>query len=148
MDTNLILYKDFAFKPNFNRLLRLLWEKLLIEIDNNVKKDDQRSNVFFAKIADALDILVGFFSAENQGLTKEFLQSSERYKQLKKYLKLQTLDTPKLISLYYQEMIAIQNSLKSSDYGSILCRAFFHSKDDTLVVEGLPTFLNFYLFLN
>lgn len=92
--------------------------------------------MFFAKISDSLDILLAFFSADNQGLEKDFLQSSERYKQLKKYLKLQTNETSKLISLYYQEMIAIQNSLKSSDYGSILCRAFFHSKDDTLVVEG------------
>lgn len=135
MDNNLGLYKDFAFKPNYSRLLKLLWEKLLVEIENNVKKDDQRSNVFFAKISDSLDILLAFFSADNQGLAKDFLQSSERYKQLKKYLKLQTNETSKLISLYYQEMIAIQNSLKSSEYGSILCRAFFHSKDDTLVVE-------------
>lgn len=92
--------------------------------------------MFFAKISDSLEILANFFSAENQGLPKEHLQSVDRYKQLKKYLKLQTLETAKLISLYYQEMVAIQNSLKSSEYGSIICRAYFHSKDDTLVVEG------------
>ena len=87
-------------------------------------------------MSESLDILVGFFCAENQGLSKEYVQSIERYKQLKKYLKLQTLETGKLIYLYYQEMVAIQNSLKSSEYGSIICRAYFHSKDDTLVVEG------------
>lgn len=103
--------------------------------------------MFFAKIAESIDILIGFFSSEPQGLTKDYLQSSDKYKQLKKYLKLQTLETPRLISLYYQEMIAIQNSLKSSDYGSILCQASFHSKDNTLVVEGCSFFMKFYNYL-
>lgn len=47
MDQNLTVYKDFAFKLNFNRLLRLLWDKLLVEVENNVKKDDQVINVKF-----------------------------------------------------------------------------------------------------
>lgn len=47
MNQNLGLYKDFAFKPNFNRLLKLLWEKLLVEIENNVKKDDQVKSTLF-----------------------------------------------------------------------------------------------------
>lgn len=44
MDTNLVFYKDFAFKSNYNRLVRLLWEKLLAEIEINLKKDDQVIN--------------------------------------------------------------------------------------------------------
>jgi hypothetical protein len=88
-------------------------------------------------MGEALDILAEFFNANNQGLSKEYLSSSEKFKDLKKYLKLQTIDTLRLIQLYYQEMAAIQTSLKSSDYGKLYCRAYYHSKDETLVVEGM-----------
>lgn len=87
-------------------------------------------------MGEALDILANFLNAENQGLSKEYLQSTEKYKELKRYLKLQTIETGKLIHLYYQDMIGIQNSLKSSEYGSLLCRAYYHTRDETLVIES------------
>ena len=88
-------------------------------------------------MGESLEILVNFLNADNQGLSKEILISNEKFKELKKYFKLQTLDTGKLIQLYYQEMVAIQTSLKTSEYGKLYCRAYYHSKDQTLVVEGI-----------
>lgn len=40
LDANLVLYKDLAFKANFTRLLRILWIKILNQIEENLKKDD------------------------------------------------------------------------------------------------------------
>ena len=40
LDTNLATYKEYAYKVNFERLLKLIWIKLLGEIDANLKKDD------------------------------------------------------------------------------------------------------------
>lgn len=80
-------------------------------------------------------MLVDFFNAENQGIPKEILLSDEKYKELKKYLKLQTYETNKLILSYYQELLTIQNGLKTSECGVIYVRAFYHTKDELLVVE-------------
>ena len=87
-------------------------------------------------MCEVLDLLVNFFNADNQGLPRDYLTSVDKYKELKKYCKLQTIDTSKLIHMYYQEMIAVQNSLKTSEYGQLFCRAYYHSKDEILVVEG------------
>jgi hypothetical protein len=96
----------------------------------------KRTNVFFAKMVDVLELLVKFFNADNQGLSKEILVNADIYKQVKKYCKLQTIETNKLLHLYYQELTTKQNSLKSGEYGSLYCRAFYHSKDSLLVVES------------
>ena len=77
----------------------------------------------------------------------EYLTSLEKYKELKKFLKLQTLDTSKLIQLYYQEMASIQKSLKSSDYGEIFCRAYYHLKEELIVIES-KILTNIILFFN
>jgi FtsZ-binding cell division protein ZapB len=87
-------------------------------------------------MVEVLDLLVNFFNADNQGLSKELLSNMEQFKIVKKYCKLQTIETTKLIQMYYQELAAKQNSLKTSEHGSIFCRAFYHSKDSTLVVES------------
>ena len=88
-------------------------------------------------MVEVLDLLVKFFNAENQGLSKEILTSVETYKQVKKYCKLQTVETTKLLQMYYQELTSKQNSLKTGEYGSIYCRAFYHSKESTLAVESI-----------
>ena len=84
---------------------------------------------------EVLDILQNFFNLDGQGVQKDQLSQVEKYKYLKGYLKLQTMDTSKLIQLYYQDMISIQSNLKTSEYGVIYCRAYYHSKDETLVIE-------------
>jgi hypothetical protein len=86
-------------------------------------------------MSEALDILVDFFNADNQGLPKDYMLQCERFKELKKYFRLQSIETPKLIQLYYQEMNEIQQSLKSDEFGSLVCRACYHPKDETLLVE-------------
>lgn len=75
------------------------------------------------------------FCFENHGVPKEQLILMEKCKYLKSYLKLQTMDTSKLIQLYYQDMVSIQSLLKSSEHGTIYCRAYYHLKDETVVVE-------------
>jgi hypothetical protein len=84
---------------------------------------------------EAIEILVSLFTSNGQGVPKEQLILTEKHKNLRNYLRLQTFDTPKLIQLYYQDMVNIQTSLKSSDYGVLFCRAYYHLKDETLVVE-------------
>lgn len=84
---------------------------------------------------EVLDILLNLFNLDNQGVAKDHLAQAEKYKYLKSYLKLQTMDTSRLIQLYYQDMISIQANLKTSEYGVIYCRAYYHSKDETLVIE-------------
>ena len=86
-------------------------------------------------MSECLDIVADFLNAENQGPSKECLLSNEKYKDLKRYLKLQSLETPRLLQLYYQEMLSLQTSLKTAEYGQLFCRAYYHSKDETLVVE-------------
>jgi hypothetical protein len=84
---------------------------------------------------ECLSILAEFFGSDNQGITKECLYSIDKYKELKKYLKYQTYDTPRLLSMYYQEMLANQANWKSSEFGVIYVRAFYHTKDEALVIE-------------
>ena len=84
-------------------------------------------------------------NADDQGLNKDILVANEAYKEFKKIIKIQLTDTNKLLVLYYQEMINIQNSLKGGDCGTIYIRAYYHTKDETLCVEGLFYFYyNFY----
>ena len=45
LDSNLVLYKDYAFKPNFEALLNVLWVRLLKVIEESLKKDDPVSPV-------------------------------------------------------------------------------------------------------
>lgn len=85
---------------------------------------------------DCLDILVDFFSQENQGLEIDFLQSIEKFKQLKRYFSYSKLDTYRLIQVYYQEMLEYQNAQRFSDYGKLICRACYHSKDEILAIES------------
>lgn len=91
---------------------------------------------------DCLDILVDFFSSGNQGLETDFLQSVEKFRQLKKYLNYSRMDTQKLIITYYQEMVDYQNSQRYCDNGKLICRACFHSKDEILAIES--KLLNFF----
>lgn len=106
----------------------------------------KRSPVFFNKMYDCLDILVNFFSSENQNLEKDFLQSVEKFKQLKKYFSYSKMDTYKLIQVYYQEMIEFQNSKRYGDYGKLICRACYHSKDEILSIESKNLKKFYYLF--
>ena len=92
--------------------------------------------MFYNKMSECLDVLAEFLNADNQGVPQEVLLAQEKYKELKRYLRLQTLDTPKLIQLYYQEMVQIQSTIKTSEYGKLCFRAYYHAKDETLVVEG------------
>lgn len=39
LDSNLVLYKDYSFKANFDRLLNALWNRLIKLIDSSLKKD-------------------------------------------------------------------------------------------------------------
>ena len=86
-------------------------------------------------MVDCLGLLADFFNSENHGVPKDALLSVEKYKSLKKYMKLQTFDTQKLILTYYQELLTIQSSLKKSEFGVIYVRAFYHIKDELLVIE-------------
>ena len=40
LDSNLVLYKDYAYKSNFESLLSVLWVRLLKVIEESLKKDD------------------------------------------------------------------------------------------------------------
>ncbi|RNA09726.1 BAI1-associated 3-like [Brachionus plicatilis] len=137
LDTSFRIYEPIAFKSNFNLFLRIQWIQLLDQIECDLEKDKSRSPVFFAKIYDCLDILVDFFSSGNQGLETDFLQSVEKFRQLKKYLNYSRMDTQKLIITYYQEMVDYQNSQRYCDNGKLICRACFHSKDEILAIEIL-----------
>jgi BAI1-associated protein 3 len=86
-------------------------------------------------MVECLNLLIEFFNADNQGVPKEILTSNKKYKDLRKYMKLQTYETPKLILTYYMDLLNIQNSLKTSESGVIYVRAFYHTKDELLVVE-------------
>ena len=88
------------------------------------------------KLDEALNILISFLNADNQGINKESLIQSESYKDLKKLIKIIQTDTNQLLLLYYQEMISIQNSIKAGDSGNLFCRAYYHAKDEMLCVEG------------
>ena len=46
LDMNLVNYKELVYKANFERLLKLIWIKLLVEIDANLKKGDTVSFFF------------------------------------------------------------------------------------------------------
>ena len=85
---------------------------------------------------ECLHIIVKFFSTiDGGGLSKDYLTHTERLKDITRYLRLQLLDTSKLILLYYQEMLALQRSLRASDYGELWCRAFYNVREETLRVD-------------
>jgi BAI1-associated protein 3 len=84
---------------------------------------------------ECFNLLIEFFNQDNQGVSREILAANEKYRDLKRYMKLQTYDTPKLVLTYYQELLSIQKELKTSESGVIYVRAFYHMKDELLVVE-------------
>jgi hypothetical protein len=86
-------------------------------------------------MSESLDILVDFFNADNQGLPTDFMIQCEIFKDLKKYFRFQSMETSKLIQLYYQEINEIQKNLNSDEFGSLVCRACYHRKDETLLIE-------------
>ena len=88
------------------------------------------------KTNEAVNILLEFLNADNQGLSREILVSNEAYKEFRKIIKIQLTDTNQLLLLYYQEMVTIQNSIKNVVCGVMYCRAYYHTKDETLCVEG------------
>ena len=88
------------------------------------------------KTNEAVNILLEFLNADNQGLSREILISNDAYKEFRKIIKIQLTDTNQLLLLYYQEMINIQSSIKNEDYGIMYCRAYYHTKDETLCVES------------
>jgi predicted component of type VI protein secretion system len=40
LDENLMTYKELSYKTNFERFLKLIWVRLVAEIETNLKKDD------------------------------------------------------------------------------------------------------------
>lgn len=46
------------------------------------------------------------------------------------------MDTYRLIQVYYQEMVEFQNSKRYGDYGKLICRACYHSRDEILSIES------------
>jgi hypothetical protein len=92
--------------------------------------------MFFLKLSEALSILIEFLNADDQGLSKETLSNFDKYKDLKKMIKCGHTETSRLITLYYQEMIELQSSLKSSEYGKLYCRIYYYQKDERLCVDS------------
>ena len=81
-------------------------------------------------------MLIQFLANYSGDYMKEMLMSNEKYKSLKKYFILQTYETTKLINLYFEEMAAIQMSMSSSEHGKLYCMAYYHAKNESLIVQG------------
>jgi hypothetical protein len=100
-------------------------------------------------MSEALDLIINFLSRfiiknEKDKEHATILTNCDKYKSLKKYLRLQTYDTNKLIQLYFQEMAHLQMSLKSTENGKLYCIAYYHSKNETLVVESKRIYYLFF----
>lgn len=136
LNTNLGVFKQNLVRINFQKLLKSLWCRIVESIRANMKTDTRmKTVVMLNKTNEAVHILLEFLNADNQGLSREILISNDAYKEFRRVIKIQLTDTNHLLLLYYQEMINIQNSIKNEDYGVMYCRAYYHTKDETLCVE-------------
>jgi hypothetical protein len=93
--------------------------------------------MFFYKLSNTLDILVDFFNADNEGPSRETLTELDVYVDLKNYCNYVHVETTKLVCMYYENMINIQKSVKSTEFGRLLCKAYYERKQEILHVEGI-----------
>jgi len=50
LDENLMTYKELSYKTNFERFLKLIWVRLVAEIEINLKKDDTVLKIKFLSL--------------------------------------------------------------------------------------------------
>ncbi|CAF0914776.1 unnamed protein product [Rotaria sordida] len=138
LDNQLVPYTEYLIRLNLTRLLELIWavliDQLLCEVEDVTSPKSISS---YARLSKALDGLVEYFNNEEHYLPKDILKT-DKYKLVKKLLKYQSTDTQSLIKMYYQEKAQEQDRANSSnqiDLGKLYCRAYYHSKEETLYIE-------------
>ena len=136
LNAQLCELKSISFKISFDKLIKILWARILDHIELNIISDKSRSRSFFTKMNESVDILINFFSSISEGRTKEYLKSMDKCISLKTRLSLQTHETTHLIQMFYQKMAQMQSTLNTAHYGKFLCQAYYINKKETLVVEG------------
>jgi hypothetical protein len=92
--------------------------------------------MFFYKLSNTLDILIDFLNAENEGLSKDVLVAFDAYVDLKSFLNYAQIETKKLVHMYYENMIKIQKSVESNEFGLLVCKAYYQKKYEILCIEG------------
>jgi hypothetical protein len=145
-NVSLPLFNEYTFKINFDRLTILIWTKMLYAFELYINKDYERTPLYFNRISDAVDLigesLIHFHNLNKKMSTRSCIKdllftTNDTYKELKKYLKCLSMDTPKLINAYYVDILQIQNSLKTSLYGTLICRSYYVKAKEKLIVEIL-----------
>jgi len=127
--------KPIAFKINFDKICKQLWQRLVDVFDTSVFVDKTRSKLFFGKMHESMEILETLINNQTDGRCYEFMTSLEKYTKLKALLKLQTIDTILLIERFYQRLAQSQSTTISKfDYGKLFCSAYYVCARETLVV--------------
>ncbi|UJR07768.1 hypothetical protein I4U23_012051 [Adineta vaga] len=138
LNNQLIPYQGLLIRQNLIRLLELIWAVLMDQILSEVEHNTSpRSVISYNRLLKTLDLLIGYFTNDDQCLSKDSLKT-DKYRLVKKLLKYQSNDTQSLIKMYYQEKLHEQeraNNSNQSDLGKLYCRAYYHSKEATLYIE-------------
>lgn len=129
-------YRENLKTKNFKRLLMLIWNKILDKIFVNLN-ESLKSQDFYFKLNDCLTILIDFFNADNEGLSRTSLVSSDKFKYIIKFIECSTIHTSKLIGKYFDNLILIQNSLNNSEYGKLTCQVYYVLTYKTLIIENI-----------
>ncbi|CAF0764647.1 unnamed protein product [Didymodactylos carnosus] len=135
LDNNLLAFKDYMIRHNFTRLLEIVWTVILEQILVDVQTASSRPVSCYQRLLKSLDTsLIDFFHADDQGLPKDNLKN-DKYKLVKRLVKYQSTDTCTLIKMYYQDKLQEQERTTTNDLGKIYCRAYYHTKEETLCIE-------------
>ncbi len=135
INKGLVDIKPIAFKINFDKICKQLWQRLVEVFAKNAFVDKKRSKFFFSKMYESMEILEALISNQTDGRCYEYITGLEKYSKLKALLKLQTMDTTHLIQMFYQRLAQSQKTAISKiDYGKLFCSAYYLYAKDTLVV--------------
>ncbi|XP_068717844.1 BAI1-associated protein 3-like [Montipora capricornis] len=135
LDDDLMVLNTSVIKSVFERILQSMWEIVLENLYNAIKANLGKTELFYKRQHEALEIVLSFFHADGVGLQLDQLQAG-LYGTLVDSLEVRKLSTFKLIQHYFAEKCEEQEKVEEK-YGVVTLKVFYDINHKKLLVNVL-----------
>lgn len=135
LDDDLVVLNTSVVKSVFKRILQSIWEIVLQNFHNAIKTRAMKTEIFYRRQHEALEIVQSFFHADGVGLQLDQLKVG-LYLTLVDTLEVRKLTALELIQLFVAEKCDEQEKVEEK-YGAVTFKAFYDTSNRKLQVEVL-----------
>lgn len=137
LDVHLSTLNSALLTKNFNRALSMIWATVLNEISHQMATggENDKPNIFYDRLYEAVQLLVEFFNAEGLGLSMDAIHC-DIYWKVEQRLQYHKTETERLIDFFYMQRLQDQLVAPNpGSFGVLTVRLYFNH--DSLCVEVL-----------